>query len=192
MKLVSQVLVLAGITAICCIVVGKHTLATTASINVTPTEIAQNALTTNQKILEVTLSEQATVKLADGSPFTGKLTSFTPDALTISVRDFHQRFALDEIQEIEFDDETLEIDLNERRGEGPPIRLRGWPIPIEDVPVDALAIVRGSNVAKLTLDTVLSNEEFNKLSSDPEKNYAVTKIEFESTAMMEVTIKQFD
>ncbi|GAB4377391.1 MAG: hypothetical protein Kow00121_26700 [Elainellaceae cyanobacterium] len=149
-------------------------------------QLAQISESANQRVLEVALPESATVRLTAGGSYTGELTAFNSTHLTLSANSYSETVPLAQVQQVEF-----QGDVWIRNADGV-IRLgpvRGYPVTFNRVPVAALELADSSSIGRLNLNNVLNDEEFARLSRDTDRIHAVTKILFESSDVMEVTVK---
>ena len=109
---------------------------------VTQSELAQSAGSTqSDRMLQVALPEFATVRLTQGGSYTGELTGFSSDNLTLSVSGQSMTLAHSQIREVAF---TGNVWIP---GEPNPYRIRGISLSLEDVPVSALAWNGSSSLA---------------------------------------------
>jgi len=181
MKRIHRLLVLACISAV---VIAGFSWATADAAHRDSRELAQAAV--SQRILEVVLPESATVRLTSGESYTGELTAFDSSNLTLSSGSFSQPVPLAQVREVEFQGNVWIISPDGRQTTRP---IRGLAVPLEDVPVDALALSGSLNSASLDLTDVLDDEEFARLARDTSKIHAVVEITFTSPEQMDVTVK---
>jgi hypothetical protein len=142
--------------------------------------------TSESKYLEVVVPDLATVFVEGKGSHTGQLTEFNSEKLTISAYGDSATFSTSDINRIEFKG-TVWIPnpdgtMRELR------RIRGVPIPIEEVPIAAFQLAESLHEATLNLETVLSEEEFAKLSREDDQIHSVKEIEFESPDTLTIFI----
>jgi hypothetical protein len=72
-----------------------------------------------------------------------------------------------------------------------PLPIRGLSQDLENVPIRALAWNGSPSLARLNLQGVLSQGEFNRLTGNPELIYALTRMQFEpsNSTTMDVKVK---
>lgn len=153
---------------------------------VTPLDLAQSGGgTPSGRTLQVALPESATVRLTQGGSYTGELTGFSSDNLTLSASGQSRTIAHSQIREVEF---TGNVWIP---GEPNPYRIRGIPQLLEDVPVSALGWNGSSSLASLNLQGVLTQGEFMRLTRDASLIYALKRMNFEpsNSDTMNVTVR---
>ena len=139
----------------------------------------------NEQLLEVAVPTSAIVRLKQGGSFTGELIAFNSRDLVITANGFSETVTLSEIQQVEFQGDVWIATTNGTRKRVP---IRGLTIPLEAVPVSALNLGNPPSKAVLNLETVLSREEFEKLSGQPDRIHVLKKILFESSEKMTIRI----
>ncbi len=146
---------------------------------VTQSELARSGGGTHSgRVLEVALPESATVRLTSGRSVSGKLTRFSASDLTLSIRGQSQTLPHAQIRQVEMRG-SVWIPNPDGNREARPIRgsSRSW----ENVPVSALVWNDSSNLASLNLQGVLTQRQFNSLTSNPALIYALSRVSFESS-----------
>ncbi|BCU13543.1 MAG: hypothetical protein DWQ54_25610 [Microcystis flos-aquae TF09] len=146
---------------------------------------------TNRSAWQVALPQQATVRRKKGSSLTGKLVKFDPKTLTVTAGGDSENISLTEVKSVEF---TLQDEIwvtlpNGARGKVRPIR--GLTIPIENVPASSFKIGRTNDSVILNLTQVLNDQEFGKLTSDPNKIYVLKTIEMTSPNKMTIYLRAY-
>ena len=149
-------------------------------------KISQSSLiANNQQLLEVAVPSSAVVRLPQGGSSTGELTAFNPKDLVISASGFSETVALSEIKEIEFQGDVW---ITTTSGTRKRVPIRGLTIPLEAVPVSALNLDTPPSKAVLNLETVLSKEEFEKLTGQTKRIHVIKKILFDSSDKMTIDV----
>ena len=138
----------------------------------------------SQRLLDVAFPESATVNLACGGSYSGLLTYFSALAVTLSASGMSQIVPLAEISHISFYGNVWIPSPEGTRRRG---RIRGLAQTIAGVPQSALVIESPYDVGTIDLFSALSNEEYERLSSNPNQIHAVKEIIFENSD--EITIK---
>lgn len=153
-----------------------------------PSELTQNSQNSSGKILEVSVPETANVILSAGGSYTGKLTDFNSDILTVSTNDFSKEIPLADIQQVKFQGDVW---ISNSDGQVISRRIRGIALTIEGIPLESLGLVNSPNFARLNLENVLGDEEYKRLTNNPEQVYAIKKLIFEPDKIMQVKIVSF-
>lgn len=181
MKGISRAFTLSCVTIICLAGLGKHVTAMTRE----RLEFAQASIISNQRMLEVALPESATVRLTAGGSYTGELTAFDAENLTLSANGFSQTVPVAEILQVEFQGNVW---IHNPDGQIRSRRIRGISVTLEGVPTNALELTDSSNLAMLDLEAVLSDGEFDQLSSNPNLIHALKQLQFSDSESMAVKI----
>lgn len=156
---------------------------------VTQSELARSGGGTHSgRVLEVALPESATVRLTSGRSVTGKLTRFSASDLTLSVSGQSRTLPHAQIRQVEM---RGTVWIPNPDGNIEAYRIRGLSQSLENVPVSALVWNDSSNLASLNLQGVLTQGEFNSLTSNPSLIYALSRVSFESSSSntMNVTVR---
>lgn len=156
---------------------------------VTQVEIAQSSGNTQSgRVLQVALPEFATVRLTQGGSYTGKLTGFSANNLTLSASGQSMTLAHSQVRQVEFGGTVW---IPNPDGDVEAYRIRGLSQSIERVPMNALTWDSSSNLANLNLQGVLTQGEFNRLTRNPSLIYALIRVNFEpsNATTMDVTVK---
>lgn len=156
---------------------------------VTPSDLAQSGGNTqSSRILQVALPEFATVRLREGGSYTGELTGFSANNLTLSASGQSMRLAHSQIRQVEFGGTVWVPTPN---GDIQPYRIRGLSQALENVPVNALNWDGSSSLANLNLQGVLTQGEFNRLTRNSDLIYALIRVNFEpsNSSTMDVRVK---
>ena len=149
-------------------------------------KISQSSeIANNEQLLEVAVPSSAIVRLKQGGSYTGELTAFNSRDLVISANGFSETVTLSQIKQVEFQGDVWITTTNGTRKRVP---IRGLTIPLEAVPVSALNLGNPPSTAVLNLETVLSREEFEKLSGQTDRIHVLKKILFESSEKMTIRI----
>ena len=180
MKGISLVFALVCVTIIFLAGLGENVTATTTG----QLELVQNSGISNQKILEVVLPVSAIVRLTSGGSYTGELTAFNSTNLTLSASGFSQIVPLAQIRQVDFQGDVWIPNEAGTRRRG---RIRGLTQTLVGVPLTALELGDPSNIGTLNLETVLSQEEYERLSSNPERIHVIKELLFETPG--ETTVK---
>jgi hypothetical protein len=138
-----------------------------------------------EQVLEIAVPSLAIVSLKPGSSYTGALTAFNSRNLTIAAGGYSKTFSLSQIKQVEFQGDVWIVTPDGTRKRLP---IRGIPIPLEVVPVTAFQLENPPHRAKVNLETVLSREEFERLSSPTDRIHVVKKILFVSPEKMTISI----
>jgi hypothetical protein len=140
---------------------------------------------TGRRVLEVVLPETAIVTLAQGSSYTGLLTGFNATELTLSAGNASRTVLLDEISAVEFQGDVWipNEDGEVRRG-----RIRGLTQTLTGVPITALEIGSSTRLGNLALGAVLTQEEYERLSSDADRIHVLKELIFEGSDDMTIKI----
>lgn len=149
-------------------------------------KIAQGSPSINQEqSLEVVLPTSTIVRLKQGGSYTGMLAAFNSQSLEIAANGFSETIPLSQIQEVEFQGDVW---ISTPEGNRKRVPIRGITIPLEEVPVNAFNLGNSPQTAILNLEKVLSQEQFERLSSQTEKIHVVKKILFESAETMTIRL----
>ena len=149
-------------------------------------EITQSSPTANkEQLLEVVVPSSAIVRLKQKGSYTGELIAFNSKNLVITANGFSETVPLSKIEQVEFQGDVWIVTQAGTRKRVP---IRGISIPLEAVPVTAFNLVNPPHTAMLNLETVLSQEEFDRLSSQTKRIHVVKKILFESSETMTIKI----
>ncbi len=192
MKLLFQVLPLSLITVISIAGTGLTRSADCAqpdrsTVNPLPV-LAPNLNLARQRrrVLKIAVPESATVRLASGRSYTGQLSAFNAEHLTVSANGHAKTVPLSQLQQVEFQGSVWfsNTDGSRRRSR----RIRGLGQTLEAVPVSALGLGNPPNSATLNLATVLKPQEFAQLTQKSDQIHAIQKIRFESANTMTVKI----
>ena len=140
----------------------------------------------NEQLLEVAVPSSAIVRLKQGGSYKGELIAFNTKNLEIAANGFSETVTLSQIKQVEFQEDVWIVTPNGTR-KRVPIR-GGITIPLEAVPVSALNLGNPPSTAILNLETVLSREEFERLSNQTDRIHVVKKILFESSEKMTIRI----
>lgn len=149
-------------------------------------EIEQPSETTNkEQLLEVAVPPSAIIRLKQEGSYTGELIAFNSTNLVITANGFSETVPLSQIKQVEFQGE---IWIDSPTGSRKRLPIRGLSIPFEAVPVTAFNLGNPPNTAILDLETVLSEPEFERISSQTKRIHVVKKILFESSETMTIKI----
>ncbi len=149
-------------------------------------KIAQSSPSINEEqLLEVVVPSSTIVRLKQGGSYTGMLTAFNSQNLAIAANGFSETVPLSQIQELEFQGDVW---IPTPEGNRKRVPIRGITIPLEEIPVNAFNLGNPPQTAVLNLETVLSQEEFERLSGQTEKIHVVKKILFESAETMTIRL----
>lgn len=138
-----------------------------------------------QQILSVTVPELGTIFLKNGNSYTGKLTAFNAQSLTLSVGDYSQSFPLKDVQKIDFslDDVWIEIE----RGRRQRLPIRGIPIGIDNIPLSGFTLNKSKITGQINL-AHLPPDQFEKLTKDPKKIKVIKTIIVEKNQTLTIKI----
>jgi len=169
-------------------------LLTGAGINnlveaVTQSDLARRGGSTQSgRILQVALPESATVRLTQGGSYSGNLTGFSSDNLTLSAGRQSITLAHSQIRQVEF---SGTVWIPTPGGDVQLYRIRGLSQALENVPANALIWDGSSSLANLNLQGVLTQGEFSRLTRDSDLVYALIRVNFEpsNSNTMDVTVK---
>lgn len=155
---------------------------------VSPFQTAQRGNPQSSRVLQVALPELATVRMNQGGSYTGELTRFSANSLTLSASGQSLTLSHGQIRQVEFGGTVWIPNPN---GDIEAYRIRGLSQSLVDVPVNALVWDGSSSLANLNLQGVLTQGEFNNLTRNPSLIYALVGVNFEtsSSTMMNVTVK---
>ncbi len=149
-------------------------------------EIAQSSGTANkEQLLEVAVPSSAIVRLKQEGSYTGELIAFNSTNLMIAANGFSETVLLSQIKQVEFQGDVW---IDTPAGTRKRVPIRGITIPLKAVPVTAFNLGNPPHTAMLNLETVLSQEEFERLSSQTNRIHVVKKILFESSETMTIRI----
>lgn len=135
-----------------------------------------------ERLLEVAIRESAIIRFKRGGSYTGKLTAFNSQNLTIDSEGSSETIPLSQIEEVEFQG-SIWFEGKKTR---PPIR--GIKI-LPDLPVTALNLANPPIVASLSLKT-MSSEGFERFSSNANCPCTISKIILQSTEKMTVKLTE--
>lgn len=149
-------------------------------------KIAQSSPSINkEQSLEVVVPDSTIVRLKRGGSYTGMLTAFNSQKLAIATNNFSETISLSQIKQVEFQGDVW---ISTPEGNRKRVPIRGITIPLEEVPVNAFNLGNPPQTAMINLETVLNQEEFERLSDQTEKIYVVKKILFDSTETMTIRL----
>ena len=149
-------------------------------------QIAQRSGTANkEQLLEVAVPSSAIVRLKQGGSYTGELIAFNSGNLQLAANGSSETVPLSQIKQVEFQDDVWIVTP---AGTRKPVPIRGITIPIEAVPITAFNLENPPHTALLKLETVLSQSEFERLSSKADRIHVLKKIQFESSEKMTIMI----
>ncbi len=135
-----------------------------------------------QRLLEVAIRESAIIKLKRGSSYSGKLTAFNSQNLTIELAGASETIPFSQIEEVEFQGSIF----FEGKKTRPPIR--GIKI-LPDLPVTALDLANPPIMASLSLKT-MSNEGFERFSENENCPCMIAKIILQNNEKMTVKLTE--
>ncbi|MGK7914976.1 MAG: hypothetical protein AB4038_05435 [Prochloraceae cyanobacterium] len=145
-------------------------------------QIAQNLQFKRQeRLLEVAIRESAIVRFKEGGSYSGKLTAFNPQNLTIEIEGTSETISLSQIEEVEFQG-SIYI-----RGKPTRPPIRGIKI-LSDLPVTALELADPPIMASLSLKT-MSSEGFERFSKNENCPCMISKIRLLDTDSLQSTAK---
>lgn len=143
------------------------------------------AIKQTQQILTVSVPELGTVYLKNKKSYSGKLTAFNTQSLTLSEDGFSQSFLLKDIEKVDFSLETVWIETEEEIRRRLPIR--GVAIPIDKIPLTGLKLENSLITATVNLSH-LTSTQFDKLTKDPDKVKVINTIIFEGDKTLTIKI----
>ena len=135
-----------------------------------------------ERLLEVAIRESAIIRFKRGGSYTGKLTAFNSQNLTIELAGTSETIPLSQIEEIKFQGSIVfegEITY-------PPIR--GIKI-LPDLPITALDLANPPITASLSLKT-MSSEGFARFSDNVNCPCTISKIILEGTEKMTLKLTE--
>ena len=135
-----------------------------------------------QRLLEVAIRESAIIRFKRGGSYTGKLTAFNSQNLTIELAGNSETIPLSQVEEIKFQGAIW------FKGERTYPPIRGIKI-LPDLPVTALNIANPPIVASLSLKT-MSSEGFARFSSNANCPCTISKIILEGREKMTVKLTE--
>lgn len=183
MKGISRAFALVCVTIIFLTGLGRDVTATARGL----LEVAQKSGSSSQRVLEVALPKSATVRLTAGGSYTGRLTTFNSTNLTLSADGFSQTIPLAQIGQIEFQgDVWIQNEEGTRRFRRR--RIRGLTQTLVGVPRTALVLGSLSSMGTLNLEHVLSQAEYERLSSNPERIHVIKELLFDTPGEMTVKV----
>ena len=149
-------------------------------------QIAQRSGNANKKqLLEVAVPSSVIIRLKQGGSYTGELIAFNSRNLEVTANSFSETVPLSQIKQVEFQDDVWIVTPAGTRKRVP---IRGITIPLEAVPITAFNLKNPPHTALLNLETVLSQSEFERLSSKADRIHVIKKIQFESSEKMTIMI----
>lgn len=125
----------------------------------------------------VALPPTATVRLKQGGSFSGRLVGFSASKLILSAASQRQAVALAQVSTVEFaqpQDLWVTLPSGGRQQVRP---IRGLSLPIPGVPRYAVKVNGATDTASVDLTTVLSEEQFAKLTRNPSVVFVLKQIE---------------
>ena len=133
-----------------------------------------------QRLLEVAIRESAIIRLKQGGSYTGKLTAFNSQELTIELEGTSKTIPFSQIDKVNFQGSVIL--------EGKKIRppIRGIKI-LPDLPVTALELANPPIMASLSLKT-MSSEGFERLSGNANCPCTISELLLESPEKMTVKL----
>ncbi|MDJ0580470.1 hypothetical protein [Crocosphaera sp.] len=156
--------------------------------NIPNLEISQNSTTTKQRTpLNLLVPDLVTVSLNQES-YTGKLTSFNANYLTIEGHGGAEKILISQVKEMNF-----KGDVWVKNSDGT-IRRFPWRDSskiLQELPTNAFKLDKNAEKATLDLES-LSDEGFSRFSQHLNKNYGIKAIFFESSEKMAVKIMEID
>lgn len=151
-------------------------------------EIAQNSTLTKQRNpLNLVVPELVTIRLKKES-YTGKLTAFNANNLTIEGNGKSQKFLISKIQKIEFKGDVW---INNTDGTIRRVPWRGSSKILQELPITALKLEKNLKKATLHLDN-MTEEGYNRFIKNASKNYGIKMIVFDSPEKITVKIKELN
>ena len=135
--------------------------------------------------ITVALPEPATVELLNGVAHTGKLLTFGLTDLTVEAGGVAQKLSMTEVRKVVFSEDIWIENLDGNRQQ---TRIRGLTQNIEGIPITALVIKPSNQTGILNLTDVLSNKEYAKLTSNPDRTYVLKALLFNGSEQMEAEV----
>jgi hypothetical protein len=137
---------------------------------------ARPAATASRSAWPVGLPATATVRLMQGGSLSGKLVALTATTLTLAVGQQSQTVPRKLVSSVGFTQPNdLWVTLPRGRRQLRPIR--GLSLPIDALPSSAIQVDGRSDIAMVDLTTVLTDEQFAKLTRNPEVIYVLNRLE---------------
>ncbi|MGB5769338.1 MAG: hypothetical protein WBM32_05625 [Crocosphaera sp.] len=140
----------------------------------------------NQQSLRVAIPKSATIFLKQGTSYTGQLTTFDVNDLSLTAQDYSQRFSIKDIKQINFSKDDIWIITPE--GTRRRLPIRGIPIPIDNIPLTSFRLNDELIEGTINLDQVLTPEQFEKLTKDPKKIRVVKTIIFQDSQTLTIKL----
>ena len=134
-----------------------------------------------ERLLEVAIRESAIVRFKQGGSYSGKLTAFNSQNLTIDIEGTSETIPLSQIEEVEFQGAVW------IRGEPTRPPIRGIKI-LPDLPLTALELANPPIKASLSLKT-MSSEGFERFSRNENCPCMISKIILQDTDTLQSTKK---
>ncbi len=148
------------------------------------TELSQ--VKQNQQSLRVAVPKSATLFLKQGTSYTGQLTNFNINNLSLTAQDYSERFSIKDIKQINFSKDDIWLITPE--GTTRRLPIRGIPIPIENIPTTSFRLNDELIQGTINLAQVLTPEQFEKLTKDPKKIRVVKTIIFQDSQTLTIKL----
>lgn len=138
--------------------------------------LASPAAAASRSAWPVALPATATVRFKQAGSLSGRLVTLTPTTLILAVGQQRQTVAMARVSTIEFaQPNDLWVSLpNGRRKQARPIR--GLTLPIDALPSSAMRVDPTSETAIVDLTPVLNDEQFAKLTRNPEVVFVLNRL----------------
>jgi hypothetical protein len=152
---------------------------------------ARPAATSGRSAWPVALPAAATVRLKRGGSLSGRLVNLTVSSVTLAAGQQSQKVAMAQVSTIEFiQPQELWVTLpNGRQQQARPIR--GLSLPIDPLPSSAIQVDGARDAAIVNLTTVFTEEQFAKLSRNPDVVYVLNLLEVEPDGLLALRVRPY-
>ena len=156
-----------------------------------PVAQARQAATASRSAWPVALPATATVRLKRGGSLSGRLVNLTASSVTLAAGQQRESVAMDQVSTIDFPQPNhLWVYLpNGRRQQVRPIR--GLSLPIDPLSSSSIQVDGARDVAIVDLTTVLTEEQFAKLSRTPDVVYVLNRLEVEADGLLALRVRPY-
>ena len=152
---------------------------------------ARPAATTPRSTWPIALPATAIVRLKRGGSLSGRLVNLTVSSVTLAAGQQSQKVAMAQVSTIEFiQPQELWVKLpNGRQQQARPIR--GLSLPIDPLPSSAIQVDGARDAAIVNLTTVFTEEQFAKLSRNPDVVYVLNLLEVEPGGLLALRVRPY-
>ena len=152
---------------------------------------ARPAAAASRSAWPVALPATATVRLKQGGSLSGQLVALTPSALTLAVGPQRQTVAMAKVSTIDFQ-QTNDLWVTLPNGGRQQVRpIRGLSLPLDALPGFALRVDAASATAVVDLTSVLTAEQFAKLTNNLEVVYVLKRLQVAADGSLGLLVRPY-